>query len=137
MSDTLDIGQEDQATFADFLAWVNNYNDYIVNQYNTKAIEKHADDEVSIQRDAALLSYLIMRHINDVTEVIIDLLEFTLIELHFMDASVIITVSSIIPQSHAKKICSRQIRRCVLRRQLIAIDIWETRIADNSLEILV
>lgn len=45
MSDTLDMGQEEQTTFADFLAWVNNYNDYIVNQYNTKAIEKHADDE--------------------------------------------------------------------------------------------
>jgi len=44
MSNTLDITDEDQVMFGDFLSWVDNYNDYIVSKWAEKA-NSHMDDE--------------------------------------------------------------------------------------------
>ena len=47
---TLELTQEDQDRFGDFMAWVTNYNEYIINTYSEKATSKNdADlDEVDI-----------------------------------------------------------------------------------------
>jgi hypothetical protein len=36
---TLDLGDKEQDTFADFMAWVENYNEYIINAWSDKATE--------------------------------------------------------------------------------------------------
>lgn len=44
VSKTIDISQEDQTMFADFVSWVDNYNNYIVSAWSEKA-NSHMDEE--------------------------------------------------------------------------------------------
>ena len=44
LMDVVELTQDDQAKFSDFMAWVNNYNEYIINAYAEKATQK--DDEL-------------------------------------------------------------------------------------------
>ena len=44
VSKTIDLTQEDQAMFADFVSWVDNYNTYIANSWSEKA-NAHMDEE--------------------------------------------------------------------------------------------
>jgi hypothetical protein len=41
---TVELSQEDQNRFADFMSWVENYNTYIINTYAEKAISKNDED---------------------------------------------------------------------------------------------
>ena len=43
MSKTIDLSSADQETFANFLAWVENYNSYIISEWDSKA--NHHDEE--------------------------------------------------------------------------------------------
>lgn len=46
MSESLDITDEDQTMFRDFTVWVENYNEYILNQWNEKSrVSMSAEDE--------------------------------------------------------------------------------------------
>ena len=44
VTNTLDLGDTEQETFGDFMAWVQNYNEYIINTWAEKAMPK--DDPV-------------------------------------------------------------------------------------------
>ena len=44
VSNTLDLGDTEQETFGDFMAWVQNYNEYIINTWAEKA--KPAEEEI-------------------------------------------------------------------------------------------
>ena len=50
VTETIDLTQDDQEKFADFMAWVQNYNEYIINTYAEKATSKHDDelDDISV-----------------------------------------------------------------------------------------
>jgi len=50
VTETIDLTQDDQEKFADFMAWVSNYNEYIINTYAEKATSKHDDelDDISV-----------------------------------------------------------------------------------------
>jgi len=45
MTNSLEVTNEEQKRFADFLGWVQNYNEYIINEYSKRAIERNDDDE--------------------------------------------------------------------------------------------
>lgn len=47
LTNTLDLGNPEQETFTDFLNWIENYNVYIINTWNEKAMAKPSDDDVS------------------------------------------------------------------------------------------
>jgi len=50
MSVAIDLTEEDQTKFSDFLEWINNYNDYIVSAWSEKRSEKmNAEDEALIE----------------------------------------------------------------------------------------
>jgi hypothetical protein len=40
LSNTIEITKEDEERFIDYMAWVENYNEYIISMYNTKVEEK-------------------------------------------------------------------------------------------------
>ena len=42
------IEEKDQDLFADFMAWVQNYNEYIVAEWQKKATDKMTDDEMEV-----------------------------------------------------------------------------------------
>ena len=44
LTSTIEMTDEDQGTFADFVSWVDNYNQYIMNKWDEKA-NSHMDDE--------------------------------------------------------------------------------------------
>ena len=44
LTNSIELTQEDQTRFADFMAWVTNYNEYIINTYAEKASGKDDDD---------------------------------------------------------------------------------------------
>jgi hypothetical protein len=45
LTNTLDLTDKEQETFGDFMSWVENYNEYIINAYAEKATSK-ADAEL-------------------------------------------------------------------------------------------
>ena len=51
MSKTIELSNEDQETFANFLAWVENYNSYIINEWDSQASQKHSDEDNSVVGD--------------------------------------------------------------------------------------
>ena len=51
VSKTIELTQEDQVLFGDFMAWIDNYNNYIVNAWAEKANSKMEDDEVAVLDD--------------------------------------------------------------------------------------
>ena len=40
-TNSVELTQEDQEKFADFMSWVQNYNEYIINAYSEKATSKN------------------------------------------------------------------------------------------------
>ena len=48
---TIDLTQDDQQKFADFMAWVSNYNEYIINTYAEKATSKQDEELDAIDVD--------------------------------------------------------------------------------------
>jgi len=48
VSKTINISDEDQAMFADFMAWVDNYNSYIANTWAEKANSDMDDEDVDV-----------------------------------------------------------------------------------------
>ena len=44
LTDIIKLSDEDQQTFADFMQWVQNYNEYIINAYSEK-VTKHNDND--------------------------------------------------------------------------------------------
>jgi len=44
VTNTLDLTDKEQAVFSDFMQWVQNYNEYIVNMWTTK-VNEHDDDD--------------------------------------------------------------------------------------------
>ncbi len=48
LTQVVDIEQSDQALFTDFMAWVENYNEYIINTYATKASSHDDEDDIAI-----------------------------------------------------------------------------------------
>jgi len=51
VSKTLDITQEDQKIFGDFIAWLDNYNTYILNLWSEKANARMSDEDTSVVDD--------------------------------------------------------------------------------------
>tara|TARA_R100001129_G_scaffold172835_1_gene143776 strand:+ start:23 stop:916 length:894 start_codon:yes stop_codon:yes gene_type:complete len=51
VSKTLDVTQEDQTIFADFLAWLDNYNNYILNMWSEKANARMSEEDTSVVDD--------------------------------------------------------------------------------------
>ena len=41
VTNTVELTQDDQEKFADFMSWVTNYNEYIINTYAEKASTKN------------------------------------------------------------------------------------------------
>jgi hypothetical protein len=50
-STSIDLQEEDQTKFSAFLEWINNYNDYVLNQWNEKRVEKISDDDMALVED--------------------------------------------------------------------------------------
>ena len=48
LSSTIDLEEADQQRFQDFIDWIGNYNQYILNAYNEKAVGKISDDDASL-----------------------------------------------------------------------------------------
>ena len=48
LTNIVDIEQSDQALFTDFMAWVENYNEYIINTYAVKSSSHNDEDDVAI-----------------------------------------------------------------------------------------
>ena len=48
LTNIVDIEQSDQELFTDFMAWVQNYNEYIINTYAEKANQHDDDDDIAI-----------------------------------------------------------------------------------------
>ena len=48
VSNTIDLTQEDQVLFGDFMAWIDNYNSYIINQWAEKANSHMEDDDIDV-----------------------------------------------------------------------------------------
>ena len=44
VTNVVELTQDDQEKFADFMSWVQNYNEYIINAYAEKASSKHDED---------------------------------------------------------------------------------------------
>ena len=51
VSKTINISDKDQAMFADFMAWVDNYNSYIANAWAEKANSDMDDDDIDVVDD--------------------------------------------------------------------------------------
>ena len=51
VSKTINISDEDQAMFADFISWVDNYNSYIANAWAEKANSDMDDDDIDVVDD--------------------------------------------------------------------------------------
>ncbi len=47
LSEKLDVSDTDQTMFADFLAWIENYNQYIVSEWSEQASQKSIDEDMS------------------------------------------------------------------------------------------
>ena len=45
LSNTIEVGDDDQATFSNLVLWIQNYNDYILNQWNENAHKNEDVDE--------------------------------------------------------------------------------------------
>ena len=45
---TIELVEEDQVLFGDFMAWIDNYNNYILNAWSEKASEKMEEEDVDI-----------------------------------------------------------------------------------------
>ena len=50
-STSIDLQEEDQVKFSSFLEWINNYNDYVLNQWNEKRVEKISEDDMALVED--------------------------------------------------------------------------------------
>lgn len=48
VSNTIELTEQDQVLFGDFMAWIDNYNNYIVNAWSEKANSKMEDDDVDV-----------------------------------------------------------------------------------------
>lgn len=48
LSDNIELKEEDQQTFASFMEWIGNYNQYIVNTYNEKAVSVVSQDDATL-----------------------------------------------------------------------------------------
>lgn len=48
LTNIVDIEQSDQELFTDFMAWVQNYNEYIINMYAEKATAHNDEDDIEI-----------------------------------------------------------------------------------------
>ena len=48
LTNIVDIEQSDQNLFTDFMAWVQNYNEYIINTYAEKATQHDDEDDIAI-----------------------------------------------------------------------------------------
>lgn len=48
MTKSLDITGEEQDSFADFMTWIENYNDYIINAYAEKSSHRNDEDDEAI-----------------------------------------------------------------------------------------
>lgn len=48
VSSTIELTEQDQVLFADFMAWIDNYNNYIVNAWAEKANSKMEDEDVDV-----------------------------------------------------------------------------------------
>jgi len=51
LSESVDLTDGDQTKFSDFLEWINNYNEYIVNAWNEKRTEKMEAEDESLVED--------------------------------------------------------------------------------------
>ena len=51
LSQSVDLTDGDQTKFSDFLEWINNYNEYIVNAWNEKRTEKMEAEDESLVED--------------------------------------------------------------------------------------
>ena len=51
LSQSVDLTDGDQNKFADFLEWINNYNEYIVNAWNEKRTEKMESEDEALVED--------------------------------------------------------------------------------------
>jgi hypothetical protein len=48
VSNTIELTEQDQVLFGDFMAWIDNYNNYIVNAWSEKANSKMEDEDVDV-----------------------------------------------------------------------------------------
>ena len=48
VTNTVEVTQEDQDKFSDFMSWVSNYNEYIINAYAEKASPHNGEDDAAI-----------------------------------------------------------------------------------------
>jgi hypothetical protein len=48
LTNTLDIAENEHTVFADFLAWVDNYNTYIINAWNEKANSHMEEEDIDV-----------------------------------------------------------------------------------------
>lgn len=51
LTKSVEITQDDQGLFADFSSWIDNYNNYIINQWAEKANAHMEDDDISVVDD--------------------------------------------------------------------------------------
>jgi hypothetical protein len=51
VSNTIELTEQDQALFGDFMSWIDNYNNYIINAWAEKANSKMEDDDVDVVDD--------------------------------------------------------------------------------------
>ena len=51
VSTTIELTEQDQAVFGDFMSWIDNYNNYIINAWAEKANSKMEDDDVNVVDD--------------------------------------------------------------------------------------
>ena len=51
LTKTVEITQDDQSLFGDFSSWVDNYNNYIINQWAEKANARMEDDDIDVVDD--------------------------------------------------------------------------------------
>jgi len=51
LTNTVEITQDDQSLFGDFSSWVDNYNNYIINQWAEKANARMEDDDIDVVDD--------------------------------------------------------------------------------------
>ena len=48
LNNNIELQEADQKTFADFLEWIGNYNQYIVNSYNEKVVETVSQEDADL-----------------------------------------------------------------------------------------
>ena len=51
MSTSIDLEESDQQKFSDFIEWINNYNEYIVNAWNEKRVENVSKEDEELVED--------------------------------------------------------------------------------------